>query len=123
MYHSMEIYYSRGFFPLKPLYSANIHAVAIISTVDKLYRLLKRPKREPPPSKIWPLPLVLASMEAEDRIYRDWALRKLEDYSHAGENYAQSCALVARVQETESCSGQREHLGLIMAAVGPSSVI
>lgn len=123
MYHAMEIYHSRTFWPSLPLYSANMHASRIILTVDKIYRSLKYPKAEPPPSKVWPIPLMFASIEAEDPIYRDWTLRKMEDYDRAGECNVRYCTFVRKVYEAEELSGQRAHLGRIMKSFGDGYLV
>ncbi|KAH8893619.1 MFS general substrate transporter [Thozetella sp. PMI_491] len=96
LYHAAEIYYSRAFLPSDPLFSENDHAVIIITTTDRFYQLLKRPHSEPPPTKIWPLPLVMAAIEARDSIYRGWATQKIREYARAGKHYLNSCAFVEK---------------------------
>ncbi|KAH8682581.1 hypothetical protein BX600DRAFT_374941 [Xylariales sp. PMI_506] len=101
LFHCLEIYYSRTFEPGAPLYSADDHASNLITTVNKYYQLLKYPQTEPPPTKFWPIPLVMAAIEARDPIYRDWARRRIQDYKNAGEHYARSVEFADKVQRSE----------------------
>ena len=123
MFHAVEIYYSRTFLPRAPLYAANADATAIIATTDKLYRLLKIPTKDPPPTKFWPIPLVMASIEASDPIYRDWALRKIIDYKISGEVYLRSVKFVQQVHQLEEECGVRRHLGEIMEGLADQLVL
>ncbi len=123
LYHTTEIYYSRSFFPDSPLYSADVDAVAILSTTEKLYTELRFPKGEPPPTKWWPVPLAMAAIEARDPIYRDWALRKMYDYRFAGDNFPNSIAFVERIHEVEAESGVRADLGRLLKAMPDTCVI
>lgn len=123
LYHATEIYFSRMFAVNSPLYTANSNAAAIISTTEKLYRVLKFPKEEPPPTKMWPIPLVMAAIEASDPIYRDWALRKISDYSCAGEHFHNSIIFVETVHELEEKSGTRANLSDIMNSMGETVII
>ncbi|EOO01557.1 putative fungal transcriptional regulatory protein [Phaeoacremonium minimum UCRPA7] len=75
--------------------------------------MLKRPRSEPPPTKIWPLPLVLAAIEAKDSIYRGWAVQKIRDYAQAGKHYANACAFAEEVQGREEQRNARVDLAAI----------
>jgi hypothetical protein len=123
MFHAVEIYYSRSFLPRAPLYTADVHAKAIILTTDKLYKLLKIPTTDPPPTKFWPIPLVMASIEANDPIYRDWALRRIVDYKYSGEVYPRSVKFVQQVHRLEEECGVRRHLGEVMKGLAEQFVL
>ena len=105
------------------LYSANSDAMAVILTTEKLYRLLKYPKTEPPPTKFWPIPLLMAAIEAADPIYRDWALRKMTDYSSAGEYFRKSLGLVEKIWEVEGKGGRRADFAGVIRAMGDDLVV
>jgi hypothetical protein len=123
MFHAVEIYYSRAFFPGASLYTGDLDATAIILTTNKLYTILKIPTADPPPTKFWPIPLVMASIEANDPIYRDWALRKIVDYKFAGELYPRSVKFVQKVHQIEGESGVRTHLGEVMQGMVETFVL
>ena len=123
LYHSVEIYYSRMFNPSAPLYSEDGHAAGIISTTDRYYQVFKRPRSEPPPTKIWPLPLVLAAIEAKDSIYRGWAVQKMRDYAQAGKHYVNACAFAEEVQAREERRNSRVDLAAISKRMGESFII
>jgi hypothetical protein len=123
LYHAVEIYYSRAFFPDIPLYSAEHHAVSIITTTEKLYRSLGLPQSEPPRTKTWPVPLLMAAIEAKDRIYRNWAVRKMRDYQNAGDHYVKSCEFAERIQEVEEAKNCRVHLGEIMMSMDEEFIV
>lgn len=95
----------------------------IISTTDKLYRSLQLATTEPPTTKFWPIPLVMASIEAKDPIYRDCALRKLADNQNAGDIYAMSVELVRKVHQIENGGGLRANLEQLMQTMAEGFVL
>lgn len=123
LYHAVEIYYSRAFLHHLPLYSSNDHAVEIIRITERLYKSFDLVESDPPRTKSWPIPLVMAAIEARDSIYRNWALRKIKDTWQAGDLYTNSCVFVERVQRAEETAGSRVPLQDIMEGVDKEFVI
>ncbi|KAK5993053.1 hypothetical protein PT974_06480 [Cladobotryum mycophilum] len=123
LYHALEIYYSRAVDPEAPLYTADHHATSIIRTTDRYYQALSRPRKEPPPTKVWPLPLVMAAIEANDSIYRGWAVQRIREYEHAGKHYANSSRFVETVFFQEQGSRRRTDLAAAAESMGDDFVI
>ena len=65
----------------------------------------------------------MASIEASDPIYRDWALRKIIDYKISGEVYLRSVRFVQQVHQLEEECGVRRHLGEIMEGLADQLVL
>jgi len=122
-YHATRIYFSRAFEPDATPYSADTHAAAIIRITDKLYKVLKYSKRDPPPTKMWPIPLLMAAIEAKDPIYRDWAMRKIADYNASGEHFSKSILVIERVWEMESRKGGRVDIANVIDGIGAAFVL
>ncbi|KAH7153873.1 hypothetical protein DER46DRAFT_510987 [Fusarium sp. MPI-SDFR-AT-0072] len=96
LFHAVHIYASRVYRPTDAAYVDTLHAEDIIGITRRFYNKLKRPRTEAPPTKIWPIPLIMAAIEAKDPIYRDWALQLIKDCSQAGKHYANACAFVEK---------------------------
>lgn len=109
LYHSVEISYSRCLVPSDMRHAADQHAMDIIRISQQLKAL--RPidsKGSPPPTKFWPLPLVMAAIEVEDLVYREWALQMLEIYeTTGGDHYVWSRRFVEAVCEREDQASRR----------------
>lgn len=122
-YHATRIYHSRAFEMDAALYSADTHATALILITDRFYKELKYSKRDPPPTKMWPIPLLMAAIEAKDPIYRDWAMRKIADYSASGEHFSKSILVIERVWEMESSKGRRANIADVINGIGATFVL
>ncbi|KAH7136220.1 major facilitator superfamily domain-containing protein [Dactylonectria macrodidyma] len=96
LFHAVEIYASRIFQPNELMYSGSNHAEEIIAITRRFYQKLKRPRTEAPPTKIWPVPLIMAAIEARDPVYRDWALQQIRDYSRTGKHFVNACSFVEK---------------------------
>lgn len=80
--------------------------------------------RTPPPTKIWPLPLVVAAIEVKDVVYREWALMKLEIYvGVGGYQYRDAKAFVEAVISTEEKMGKRVDLGDVLCNLNPGLIV
>ena len=112
LYSAVEISFSRAFHPLAPRCSADAFATTIIRVTQKLHALRASGGGEsassPPPTKIWPLPLVMAAIEVRDPIYREWAQRKMESYeANGGDHYKFARQFVDKMCEAEDAAGRR----------------
>lgn len=105
------------------MYSADHHASKIITITDKMYRVLSLPITEPPPTKMWPIPLTMAAIEAKDPVYRSWAIQKIKAYSNAGEYFSKSCQFAEKVQVAEEESGCRADLADLARSMGDDFII
>ena len=78
----------------------------------------------PPPTNIWPLPLVMAAIEVKDLIYREWAVQILEMYQQvAGDHYAWSKRFVETVCEKEDVVARRLDWATILSDLNDGIVI
>ncbi|KAG5747911.1 hypothetical protein H9Q70_009405 [Fusarium xylarioides] len=123
LFHAVHIYASRTYREEEPLYAETTHAEEIIGITRRFYSKLKRPRTEAPPTKIWPIPLIMAAIEAKDPIYRDWALQLIKDCSQAGKHYVNACAFVEKVHSAEEGTGCRANLSQIAQEMGDDFVI
>ncbi|KAF5656976.1 hypothetical protein FCIRC_13410 [Fusarium circinatum] len=123
LFHAVHIYASRIYQPEDIMYAETAHAEDIISITRRFYSKLKRPRTEAPPTKIWPIPLIMAAIEAKDPIYRDWALQLIKDCSQAGKHYVNACAFVEKVHAAEEGTGCRADLSQIAQEMGDDFVI
>lgn len=73
LYHSVEISFSRSLCPEAPRHAASQSAQTIIKLAQELTKFHSS-RNTPPPTKFWPLPLVMAAIEVDDTIYREWAI-------------------------------------------------
>ncbi|CAI7654699.1 unnamed protein product [Penicillium manginii] len=125
LYHSVEISYSRCLVYSDKRHAADRHARDIIRMTQQLKTL--RPvgsKMTPPPTKFWPLPLVMAAIEVEDPIYREWAVRMLADYETVGgDHYSWSRKFVEAMCEREDHFAQRLDWSSILADIKDGLVI
>ncbi|KAF5620231.1 hypothetical protein F52700_11551 [Fusarium sp. NRRL 52700] len=121
--HAVQIYASRIYRPEDVIYKETAHAEDIIGITRRFYSKLKRPRTEAPPTKIWPIPLIMAAIEAKDPIYRDWALQLIKDCSQAGKHYANACAFVEKVHAAEEGVGCRADISQIAQDIGDDFVI
>ncbi|KAL7905208.1 major facilitator superfamily domain-containing protein [Trichoderma velutinum] len=96
LFHAVEIYASRVYQPNESMYTKSTHAEKIIIITNQFYQRLKQPRTEAPPTKIWPVPLIMAAIEAKDSIYRDWALQQMKNYHCAGKHFVNACAFVEK---------------------------
>ncbi|KAF5652158.1 allantoate and ureidosuccinate permease [Fusarium sp. NRRL 25303] len=123
LFHAVHIYASRTYRDTEPLYTETAHAEDIIGITRRFYFKLKRPRTEAPPTKIWPIPLIMAAIEAKDPIYRDWALQLIKDCSQAGKHYVNACTFVEKVHAAEEDTGCRVNLSQIAQDMGDDFVI
>ncbi|KAF5566587.1 DAL5-Allantoate ureidosuccinate permease [Fusarium napiforme] len=123
LFHAVHIYASRIYRPKDVIYTETEHAEDIISITRRFYSKLKRPRTEAPPTKIWPIPLIMAAIEAKDPIYRDWALQLIKDCSQAGKHYVNACVFVEKVHTAEEGTGCRANLSQIARDMGDDFVI
>ncbi|KAG4292641.1 hypothetical protein FPRO06_12129 [Fusarium proliferatum] len=123
LFHAVHIYTSRTYREAESLYTETAHAEKIIGITRRFYSKLKRPRTEAPPTKIWPIPLIMAAIEAKDPIYRDWALQLIKDCSQAGKHYVNACSFVERVHAAEEGTGCRANLCQIAQGMGDEFVI
>ncbi|KAF5605102.1 hypothetical protein FPANT_1279 [Fusarium pseudoanthophilum] len=123
LFHAVHIYASRIYRPEDLIYAETEHAEDIIGITRRFYSKLKRPRIEAPPTKIWPIPLIMAAIEAKDPIYRDWALQLIKDCSQAGKHYANACAFVEKVHAVEEGTCCRANLSQIAQGMGDHFVI
>ncbi|SCV48326.1 uncharacterized protein FFB14_10321 [Fusarium fujikuroi] len=123
LFHAVHIYVSRTYREAESLYTETAHAEDIIGITRRFYSKLKRPRTEAPPTKIWPIPLIMAAIEAKDPIYRDWALQLIKDCSQAGKHYVNACSFVERVHAAEEGTGCRANLCQIAQDMGDEFVI
>ncbi|KAJ5899886.1 hypothetical protein N7495_004630 [Penicillium taxi] len=115
LYHAVEISFSRCFKLGERRHAANNHAEEIICISQKLRAMLPAGSALPPPTKIWPLPLVMAAIEVEDIIYREWAVQVLGTYQQvAGDHYAWAKKFVETVCEKEDGASQRLDWAIIL---------
>ncbi|KAL5586043.1 hypothetical protein FOBRF1_015913 [Fusarium oxysporum] len=123
LFHAVHIYASRVYRPTDAAYADTPHAEDIIGITRRFYNKLKRPRTEAPPTKIWPIPLIMAAIEAKDPIYRDWALQLIKDCSQAGKHYVNACAFVEKVHAAEEGTGCRANLSQIAQDMGDNFLI
>lgn len=123
LFHAVEIYASRVYQPNELLYAKSIHAEKIITITRHFYRKLKRPRTEAPPTKIWPVPLIMAAIEAKDPIYREWTLQQIKEYCRAGKHFVNACTFVEKVHAAEEATGGRADLRRIAQDMGDDFVI
>ncbi|KAF4953229.1 hypothetical protein FGADI_6204 [Fusarium gaditjirri] len=123
LFHAVHIYSSRVYRPEEQQYTSTSHAEDIIGITRRFYSKLKRPRTEAPPTKIWPIPLIMAAIEAKDPIYRDWALQLIKDCSQAGKHYVNACTFVEKVHAAEEETGCRANLSQIAQDMGEDFVI
>ncbi|PNP48184.1 hypothetical protein THARTR1_10379 [Trichoderma harzianum] len=123
LFHAVKIYASRVYQPTESMYTKTAHAEKIITITGQFYRRLKQPRTEAPPTKIWPVPLIMAAIEAKDWIYRDWALQQMKSYYSAGKHFVNACAFVEKVHAAEEATGRRSNLHQIAEDMGDDFVI
>ncbi|KAJ6038584.1 hypothetical protein N7499_004321 [Penicillium canescens] len=123
LFHAVEIYASRVYQPNEILYAKSIHAEKIITITRHFYRKLKRPRTEAPPTKIWPVPLIMAAIEAKDPIYREWTLQQIKEYCRAGKHFVNACTFVENVHAAEEATGCRADFRRIAQDMGDDFVI
>ncbi|KAG4258952.1 hypothetical protein FPRO04_11041 [Fusarium proliferatum] len=123
LFHAVHIYASRTYRKAESLYTETAHAEDIIGITRRFYSKLKRPRTEAPPTKIWPIPLIMAAIEAKDPIYRDWALQLIKDCSQAGKHYVNACSFIEKVHAAEEGTGCRANLCQIAQDMGDEFVI
>ncbi|KFY76962.1 hypothetical protein V499_03531 [Pseudogymnoascus sp. VKM F-103] len=125
LYNTAEISFSRNLHASEPRHSADAFAVRIIQVAQKLDVLRGEASRStPPPTKIWPLPLVMAAIEVRDPIYREWALHKLEAYGGtAGQQYTFAKVFVERMWEREEEAGRRVDCAGVIADINDGMVL
>jgi hypothetical protein len=125
LYNSAEISFSRNLHTSEPRHSADAFAVRIIQVAQKLDVLRGGASLStPPPTKIWPLPLVMAAIEVRDPIYREWALHKLETYGGtAGQQYTLAKVFVERMWEKEEEAGRRVDCAGVIADINDGMVL
>lgn len=123
LFHAVHIYASRRYREPESLYTETAHAEEIISITRRFYSKLKRPRTEAPPTKIWPIPLIMAAIEAKDPIYRDWALQLIKDCSQAGKHYVNACTFVEKMHAAEEETGCRANLSHIAQDMGDDFVV
>ncbi|KAM5357468.1 hypothetical protein ACJZ2D_016234 [Fusarium nematophilum] len=121
--HAVYIYASRVYRPGEAMYAESTHAEDIIAITRGFYSKLKRPRTEAPPTKIWPIPLIMAAIEAKDPIYRDWVLQQIKDCCRAGKHFVNACAFVERVHAAEEATGCRANLYRIAQDMSDDFVI
>jgi hypothetical protein len=128
LYNSAEISYSRAASPSAPMHSADVFAMKIIQVAQQLNALrtstIGAPPSSPPPTKIWPLPLVMAAVEVRDPIYREWVLDRLKAYEEgAGDHYVWARRFVEAMVEREARDGRRVDWGIVLADVSDGLVV
>ncbi|KAL5352335.1 hypothetical protein ACLOAV_002282 [Pseudogymnoascus australis] len=126
LYNTAEISFSRNLLTSEPRHSADAFAVRVIQVAQKLdvHRGGGTSLSTPPPTKIWPLPLVMAAIEVRDPIYREWVLHKLETYGGtAGQQYTLAKVFVERMWEREEKAGRRVDCAGIVAEVNDGMVL
>lgn len=79
LYHSVEISFSRSLCPEAQRHAASSSARTVIQLAQEL-TTFHASRNTPPPTKFWPLPLVMAAIEVDDIIYREWAIDRLRSY-------------------------------------------
>jgi hypothetical protein len=122
LYNAVEISFSRSLCPELPRHSADSFARTIIKLSQELTRLQTTNFRAsldaPPPTKFWPLPLVMAAIEVDDIIYREWAIERLKSYEKVGgDHYVYATKFVMLVCATEDKAMARVDWEPIMAIV------
>ncbi|KFY38368.1 hypothetical protein V495_06612 [Pseudogymnoascus sp. VKM F-4514 (FW-929)] len=124
LYNTAEISFSRNLNASEPRHSADAFAVRIIQVAQKLDVLRgKASLSTPPPTKIWPLPLVMAAIEVQDPIYREWVLHKLETYGGtAGQQYTLAKVFVEKLWEREEEAGRRVDCAGVIAEINDGMV-
>ncbi|KAI9038026.1 uncharacterized protein KD926_011364 [Aspergillus affinis] len=119
LYHSAEISYSRCLISNDVRHAADAHAKEIIRISQQLKTL--RPegsKTTPPPTKLWPLPLVMVAIEVEDLIYREWAIQMLEGYETVGSDHYVWCRrFVEAMCEKEDRASRRLDWGSVLVEI------
>lgn len=105
LYHAVEICASRVYQPNESIYTKSTHAEKIITITSHFYRGLKKSRTEAPPTKTWPVPLIMGAIETKDLVYRDWALQQMNNYYCAGKHFVTACAFVEKVHATEEAAG------------------
>ncbi|KAH7025665.1 uncharacterized protein B0I36DRAFT_293256 [Microdochium trichocladiopsis] len=115
LYHGVEIYLSRMALPAAPLHAADAHGQAVVRLTEEMYRTLNLPRTEPPPTKMWPIPLTLAAIETSDAVYRSWAMEKLHAYTpRAGAHYASSVQFAEKVSPGPTSPSSRYYQHIIV---------
>lgn len=109
--------------PDAELYAADANATATVRVVEQMHGQLGLARSDTPQTKMWPIPLMMAAIESRDSIYRDWALRKMRDYDHAGAHYRHVCTLVEKIQSEEQRTGRRADVGALLRGMQPEFVI
>ncbi|KAL6693174.1 hypothetical protein J3F84DRAFT_396632 [Trichoderma pleuroticola] len=69
-----------------------------------------------PPTKIWPVPLIMAAIEAKDWIYRDWAPQQMKSYYSAGKHFVNACAFVEKRSRNRKRPVSREEAAAYLPA-------
>lgn len=112
LYNCVEISFSRNLQQDKPRYSASGFARKVIQLTQQLNELhaakFGTSPDTPPPTKLWPLPLVMAAIEVDDTIYRAWAIDRLKAYEKiGGDHYAYTAKFVEAVCTREDSAATR----------------
>lgn len=133
LYNAVEIAFSRGLCPGLPRHAAARFARTVIRLAQELATLQAAagsggtasvPSTTPPPTKYWPLPLVMAAVEVDDLIYREWAIDRLAAYARVGgDHYVYATEFVQLVCATEDRAMARVDWEPLMAVVRDGLVI
>lgn len=124
LYNAIEIAFSRAFFPTLPRHSADIYAIKTIRFAQQLNTLRNTPYSNPPQTKIWPLPIVLAAIEVRDPIYGEWVLEKMRGYeTTSGDHYVYAKKFIEKMWEAEGIAGRRVDYDVVMREVKDGLVI
>lgn len=128
LYNTVEISFSRALGPSQSRHSASAFAIEIIRLSQKLNTLYKTHFKgspsSPPPTKIWPLPLVMAAIEVDDDVYREWVIDRLKMYEQTGgDHYTRARRFVEVVYEKESQAESRLDWEQIMIEFNDGLVI
>lgn len=108
------MYFSGMASPAAPWHTADAHARAVVRVTEEMYRALNLPRTEPPPAKMWPIPLTLATIETRDSVSRSWAMDRLHASTpREGAHNASSMHFADKVCAAEAHSGIRADLAAI----------
>ncbi|CAK7221419.1 hypothetical protein SEUCBS140593_004560 [Sporothrix eucalyptigena] len=122
LYNAVEVSFSRSLYPGLPRHAAGNCARTIIKLAQELTHLqttnFRASRDTPPPTKFWPLPLVMAAIEVDDIIYREWAIDRLRAYEKVGgDHYVYATKFVTLVCAAEDKAMARVDWEPIMATV------
>lgn len=128
LYNSVEISFSRNLCPNQKRHAASGFARKIIQISQKLNEFHKTDFQgsptSPPSTKFWPLPLVMAAIEVDDMVYREWAIDRLKKYEETGgDHYVWSRKFVEAVCAGEDKTGTRLDWESIISEIKDGLVI